>query len=299
MKRNLKVIAAACLLLFVGDSLAQATDEDRESLRLAALEALISAPPERALPIVDKVLAGDHSEELKERALFILSQLDSPEAQSRLMSFARDGQGEVRLEAIRMVGISGDEQAMSGLAEIYSNGDSDTREAVLEAYLIADDEDAVFAIAAATEDEDEFSSAVEMLGAMGATDKLRNLRERAGLSQSLIEAYAISGDAETLRQLALDDSDPETQQHAIEGLGIIGGDDVGGLLVDIYRSSESADVREAAIEGLMIAGDDAGMLELYRIAATSDEKQQIMEMLVAMDSKEVWDLIDAAFEGLL
>ncbi|MDJ0710918.1 MAG: HEAT repeat domain-containing protein [Woeseiaceae bacterium] len=299
MKRNLKVIAAACLLLFVGDSLAQATDEDRESLRLAALEALISAPPERALPIVDKVLAGDHSEELKERALFILSQLDSPEAQSRLMSFARDGQGEVRLEAIRMVGISGDKQAMAGLAEIYSNGDSDTREAVLEAYLIADDEDAVFAIAAATEDEDEFSSAVEMLGAMGATDKLRNLRERAGLSQSLIEAYAISGDAETLRQLALDDSNPETQQHAIEGLGIIGDDDVGELLVDIYRNSKSADVREAAIEGLMIAGDDAGMLELYRIAATSDEKQQIMEMLVAMDSKEVWDLIDAAFEGLL
>ena len=299
MKRNLKVIAVACLFLFAGDSLAQATGEDSESLRIAALEALISAPPERALPIVDKVLAGDHSDELKERALFILSQLDSPEAQSRLMSFARDSQGEMRLEAIRMIGISGDAQAMSGLAEIYSSGDSDTREAVLEAYMIADDSESVFAIAAATQDEDEFANAVEMLGAMGASDKLRDLRERAGLSESLIEAYAISGDAETLRQLALDDSDPETQQHAIEGLGIIGGDDVGELLVDIYRNSQSAAVREAAIEGLMIADDDAGMLELYRIAATSEEKQQILEMLVAMDSKEVWDLIDAAFEGLL
>jgi len=299
MNRNLKVIAIACLFLFAGDSLAQSTDEDRENLRLAALEALISAPPERALPIVDKVLAGDHSDELKERALFILSQLDSPEAQSRLMSFARDSQGEMRLEAIRTIGISGDDRALTGLAEIYTSGDSDVREAVLEAYLIADDEDAVFAIATSTEDEEEFANAVEMLGAMGATDKLRDLRERAGLSESLIEAYAISGDAETLRQLALDDSDPETQQHAIEGLGIVGGDDVGELLVDIYRNSQSATVREAAIEGLMIAGDDAGMLEMYRIAVTSEEKQQILEMLVAMDSKEVWDLIDAAFEGLL
>ena len=299
MKRNLKVITIACLFLFAGEGLAQSTDDDRESLRLTALEALISAPPERALPIVDKVLAGDHSDELKERALFILSQLDSAEAQSRLMSFARDGQGEMKLEAIRMVGISGDEQAMSGLAEIYSNGDSDTREAVLEAYLIADDEDAVFAIAAATEDEDEFANAVEMLGAMGATDKLRNLRERAGLSESLIEAYAISGDAETLRQLALDDSDPEIQLHAIEGLGIAGDDGVGELLVSIYRDSESEDVRDAVIHGLMIADDDGAMLELYRSASTSAEKQQILELLVAMDNEEVWNLIDEALEGLL
>ncbi|MDJ0748385.1 MAG: HEAT repeat domain-containing protein [Woeseiaceae bacterium] len=299
MKRNLKIIAAACLLVFAGEGLAQSTDEDREELRLAALEALISAPAERALPIVDKVLAGDHSDELKERALFILSQLDTPEAQSRLMSFARDGQGELKLEAIRMIGISGDGQAMSGLGDIYRNGDRDTREAVLEAYLIADDEDAVFAIASSTEDEQEFSNAVEMLGAMGATDKLRDLRERAGLSESLIEAYAISGDAETLRQLALDESDPATQQLAIEGLGIVGDEGVGELLVSIYRDSESEDVRDAVIHGLMVADDDGAMLELYRGAATSAEKQQILELLVAMDNEEVWSLIDEALEGLL
>ncbi len=299
MKRNLKIVAALFALMFASDGLAQSADEDREELRLAALEALISAPAERALPIVDKVLAGDHSEELKERALFILSQLDTPEAQSRLMGFAREGQGELKLEAIRMVGISGDGQAMSGLEDIYRNGDSDTREAVLEAYLIADDEDAVFAIASSTEDEEEFSNAVEMLGAMGATAKLRELRERAGLSESLIEAYAISGDSETLRQLALDKSDPDTQQLAIEGLGIVGDDGVGELLVSIYRDSESEDVRDAVIHGLMIADDDGAMLELYRSAATSAEKQQILELLVAMDNEEVWNLIDEALEGLL
>ncbi|MDJ0749170.1 MAG: HEAT repeat domain-containing protein [Woeseiaceae bacterium] len=299
MKRNFKVIAMSCLLLFASDGLAQSDDDAGEDLRIAALEALISAPPERALPIVDKVLAGDHSEELKERALFILSQLDAPEAQSRLMSFAREGRGEMQLEAIRMIGISGDDDTIGELAEIYRSGNAETREAVLEAYLIADDEDAVFAIAATTDDENEFANAVEMLGAMGATGKLRDLRERAGLSESLIEAYAISGDAESLRQLALDDSDPEIQQQAIEGLGIIGDDDVGELLVSIYRDSESEDVREAVIHGLMIADRDDAMLELYRSAATSGEKRQILEMLVAMGSDEVWNLIDQALEGQL
>lgn len=296
MKRNLKAIAISCLLLFASDGLAQQGGEYGEEDRMAALAALINAPADRALPIVDKVLAGDHSEELKERALFILSQLDAPEAQSRLMSFAREGQGEMQLEAIRMIGISGDGDAIAGLAEIYRSGNADTREAVLEAYLIADDEDAVFAIAASTDDENEFANAVEMLGAMGATGKLRDLRERAGLSESLIDAYAISGDAESLRQLALDDSDPEIQQQAIEGLGIIGDDDVGELLVSIYRDSESDDVREAVIHGLMIADHDDAMLELYRDAATSAEKRRILEMLVAMGSDEVWNLIDQALE---
>lgn len=298
MKRSLKVIALTCLLLLAADGLAQSNDDDSEDLRIAALEALISAPAERALPIIDKVLAGDHSDDLKERALFILSQLDSSEAQSRLMGFAREDRGEMQYEAIRMIGISGDEQAMASLAEIYRSGNADTREAVLEAYLIADDEDAVFAIAASTEDENEFANAVEMLGAMGATNKLRDLRERAGLSESLIEAYAISGDAETLRQLALDKSDPETQQMAIEGLGIIGDDDVGELLVGIYRDSDSEGVRDAVIHGLLIAGHDDGMLELYRSAATSAEKRQILELLVAMDNEEVWTLIDEALEGM-
>jgi hypothetical protein len=56
MKTNLQLALCAALLLLATGSLAQT--DDTESLRMAALEALISAPPERALPIVDKVLAG-------------------------------------------------------------------------------------------------------------------------------------------------------------------------------------------------------------------------------------------------
>ena len=69
--------------------------------------------------------------------------------------------------------------------------------------------------------------------------------------------------------------------------------------MSIYRDSESEDVRDAVIHGLMIADDDGAMLELYRSAATSAEKQQILELLVAMDNEEVWNLIDEALEGLL
>src|SRR5210317_368101 len=153
MKTISKLAFAAALLFLATGSLAQTDDAD--DLRMAALEALITAPPERALPIVDKVLAGNHGSELKERALFILSQMDTPESQSRLLAYADDSEGELQIEAIRMIGIGGDEDALARLGGLYSGGDKDVREAVLEAYLISGDKQAVFDIAANTQDEDE------------------------------------------------------------------------------------------------------------------------------------------------
>lgn len=295
---NLSRLAlGAALLLLATGSLAQTETTDDESFRMTALEALITAPAERALPIVDKVLAGNHSADLKERALFILSQMETPESQARLLAFANDGQGELQVEAIRMIGIGGDQDAIASLGGIYRGGNADVREAVLEAYLIADEATAVFEIAANTDDESEFSDAVQMLGAMGAHKELRELRGRAGLSESLIEAYAISGDAESLRELAMDDSNPEMQKRAIESLGIVGGDDVNQTLVDIYGNAANDDIKDAALEGLLIAGHDTGVLALYRNANNAVEKRQLLEYLVIMDSEVVWDLIDNALEG--
>ena len=288
-------LGAAILLLATGSSLAQT--DDTESLRMTALEALITAPPERALPIVNKVLSGNHSAELKERALFILSQMETPESQARLLAFANDSQGELQAEAIRMIGIGGDSDTMASLGELYRGGDAEVREAVLEAYLIADDAAAVFEIAANTDDEDEFAEAVQMLGAMGANEELRELRGRAGLSASLIEAYAISGDSESLRELAMDDSNAEMQKRAIESLGIVGGDDVNRTLIEIYGSAANDEIKDSALEGLLIAGHDTGVLELYRNAGNAAEKRRLLEYLVMMDSEAVWDLIDNAFEG--
>jgi HEAT repeat protein len=288
MKTNLQLALCAALLLLATGSLAQT--DDTESLRMAALEALISAPPERALPIVDKVLAGSHSSELKERALFILSQMDTAEAQSRLLAFANDSEGELQAEAIRMIGIGGDDEALAQLGSLYTNGDKNVREAVLEAYLISGNKQAVFDIAANTQDEDEFSDAVSMLGAMGAHEQLRELRSRAGLSESLV-------DSESLRELAMDGSNPEIQLRAIEALGIVGGDDVDQVLVDLYKSTANDDIREAALGGMLIAGHDTGVLELYRNASDPAEKRQLLEYLVLMDSEAVWDLIDNALEG--
>jgi HEAT repeat protein len=291
-----KIILAAVILFAANTSAAQDADES-EQLKLAALEALMMAPPERALPLVTKILAGDHSDEVKSRALFVLSQIDDAQAQSLLLETARTGNAELKGEAVRMIGISGDPAALAGLADIYKTGDADVRESVLQAYMISDDSNAVYEIAVNSTSDEEFDAAVQMLGVMDANEELSKLRDHKGATESLIHAYAISDDFESLHAIAIDASDPEQQLQAIQALGIIGGDEVDKALLEIYRGADSEDAKEAALHGMMISDYDAGVLELYRDSSDPDEKRDLLRMLVIMDSDAALDAIDSAFDG--
>lgn len=299
-----KAVLAVLALLAMSSSLAQSpvsgvsdVVDETELLKIAALEALMSAPPERALPLVSKVLSSNNSNEVKMRALFVLSQIDLPEAQSQLLDIARTGDGELRGEAVRMIGISGDAEALAGLADLYGSGDEEVRDAVLEAYLIAGDKNAVFQIAANTSDAEEFEAAVEMLGVMGAQGELRKLRESSNFTDILIEAFAISGDFDTLRELALDGSDAERQARAIEALGIVGGENVNATLMEIYRGTDVDEIRGAALDGLLISGNEEGVLELYKESDNVQEKRKLLEVLTVMGSDLVLDIIDATLAG--
>jgi HEAT repeat protein len=267
-----KLVIATVALLAMSASLAQTAVSDAEDpnevLKIAALEALISAPPERALPLVIKVLDADNTDEVKERALFVLSQINLPEAQTRLLDVARSSDPELSAEAIRMIGIGGNAEALAGLGDLYSEGDADMRDAVLEAYMIAGDVDAVFAIAENASDAEEFGNAVKMLGVMGAVDKLQALSESSGFTEELIQA-----------------------------LGIAGGDNVNATLMEIYRDAETDDIRHAALEGMMISGYDDGVLELYKESTDINEKRDLLEMLAIMDSDAMMEVIDAALSG--
>ena len=294
LQKVVGIFAVAGLLAWAG---AHAQDNDADELKIAALEALIAAPPERALPAVTRVLQGDNSDEVKESALFILSQIDTPEARNLLLQTARQESGELQEEAIQMIGVSGDPEALRSLRDIYASAGMDVRESILEAFLIADETDAVLQIALQAETDEELDAALEMLAAMDATEELRQVRAQVGVSEGLIEAYAISGDFESLRELAMDTTDPEQQVNAIEAMGIVGGDEANAALVDIYRGADNEDVKEAALDGMVISGYDQGVLELYRASSSNEEKRQLLEYLSVMGSDEIWDIVDAALEG--
>ena len=275
--------------------------KDRESssdddLALAALEGLMAQPSERALPILKRVLAGSQSTVVKQRALFVLSQIDSAEAQQILAQTSRSTDAALRSEAIRAIGIGGDPKALDALKEIYNTGNADVKQEVLQAWLISDHKEAVYQVALNAKTEEEANAAIRILGAMGATEELRKLGDKPNASRGLVEAFAISGDLASLRKIAEGSGDREVRLDAIRKIGIVDSDEARVALREIYTRSNDAEMKEAALQGMMIADDEKGILDLYRTAKTSEEKRALMRMLSTMDGDAALQAIDAALE---
>lgn len=306
MRFLLKTLLVGCLLIGGQTAMSQDSNElsvsEREALIMTALEALLGASPDRALPLAQKVLNGDHSNKIKSRALFVISQIDLPEAQTVLLDYAGSGDPELSEEAIRNIGISGNRENLLALKAIYDDGNQAIKEQVLEAFMIAGETQAVFDIASQAESDEEFEAAVKMLGVMGASDELRQLVRDGATTESLVQAYAISGDAEGLMELARNAAEagnPELQVSAIRSIGVIGDDQASQALMDFYRNSDSAMVKDAALQGLMIAGDETRLLELYRNAQNVNEKRNLLRMLSITGGDAALEAIDEALEGNL
>ena len=71
---------------------------EAEALAIAALRTLMSALPERALPLLERTLRQSQSNLVKARALLVLSQFDTPTARSLLLKSALELQGPLQLE---------------------------------------------------------------------------------------------------------------------------------------------------------------------------------------------------------
>lgn len=268
-----------------------------EALALAAIEGLMSMPPERTLPLIKKVLAGNQSTLVKERAFFVLSQLDIPEANALMLEHAKSTQSPLRTHAIRTIGIGGNKRTIAALMDIYANGDASVKKEVLQAWMIAGSKAEVYQVAANAKTETEATDAIRMLGVMGAKDELRKLGEQKKSSRGLIEAFSISGDLEGLKKIANSPGETSMRIEAIRGIGIIGKDPAKATLREIYTNNSDAQLKDAALQGLLIANDEQGVLNLYRNAKNTEEKRNLLRMLTMMGGDGAMQAIDAALEG--
>jgi hypothetical protein len=294
--RSLYSILTALLLVASGLTFAQKPTE-QEELALAAMEGLMAQPPERALPIIKKVLAGPQTTLIKQRALFVLSQIDSPEAGEILLQTSRSADAALSREAIRSIGIGGNDKSLAGLLEVYKAGTDEVKREVLEAWMIAGRKAEVYQAALNAKSDEEASAAIHMLSVMGAVDELRKLGDRPNASGKLVEAYAISGDLQSLRKIAAGSGDLEVRTEAVQKIGIISNDAARAALHDIYTRSTEREIKDAALQGLLIADDEKGVLALYRAATTPEEKRTLLRMLTMMDGDAALEAIDAALEG--
>jgi hypothetical protein len=67
-------------------------------------------------------------------------------------------------------------------------------------------------------------------------------------------------------------------------------------LREIYTTTTDGDIRDAALQGMLIAGDEQGVLTLYRAAKTNEEKRALLRTLSMIDGDAALQAIDAALE---
>jgi HEAT repeat protein len=269
---------------------------DDEELADIAVEGLLNAPPERALQLLKKVLQSRHSTKVKKRALFVLSQLGSDAALDVVIDAAKSSADpELRAEAIRMLGVSGEDRAIERLREIYAGSrDAEEKRRIIEAWLVADRKDLVLASARNESDAAVRAKAIETLGALEATAELKQLldvTQDAGNRHAIIQALGVAGDEETLAAIAADARQPEdVREQAMQSLGVAG---AGQRLARLYREAGTPALRNAALQGLIVADDSAVVLELYRQARSTDEKKALLRTLTVMGDDTAIDAIEA------
>lgn len=267
--------------------------DEKDELKLYALNGLMQADPEKAVPVLEKFLQAEQSPLLKERALFVLSQSDSPRAREILLDFARNGQPfELRAKAIQMFGIAGEPEDLAVLGSLYRSGSPEVRSAILDAWMIADATAPVLAAAKEEKDAALRGRAIELLGVMDAQNALGELWARESdpaLKRRLLDAFAISGNAEMLAKAARGEKDPALRVKAIQGLGLIDDERAGRELLSIYESSPDPKAKRAVLDGLMLRDDAATLIALFRKETDPALKREIVQKLSMLDSDEAAD----------
>lgn len=174
--------------------------EGDEDLKLMALNGLMQNDPERTLPMLERVLTGSASPQLKERALFVLIQSGSPKARQLVADAARGkiGNPDLQLKAITFLGVFRSKDSLAALSEIARTEKNPAAQL----------------------------KAIEALGLMGrdSAPELRslysaNLDKRA--RRAVLRSLFVQQNAAALVEIARKETDPELKREAVQQLSVM------------------------------------------------------------------------------
>ena len=271
---------------------------DDEDIVETAVEGLMNAPPERALPLLKKVLQSRHSDKVKKRALFVLSQIDEDAALDAVVDVAKTSTDSgLRDEAIRMLGVSGEGRAIERLHDLYKTSkDAAEKRTIIQAWLAADRKDLILAAARDEPDAQVRTEAIQALGAMDASSELKQLFDAthdAPNQRAIIQALGVAGNVPALSAIAQSQQSDTIRIEAIQALGVAGDNGGSAALVQIYAKTNEPPLREAVMQGLLVAGDSEALLQLYRQAKTKEEKQALLRTLTTVGDDAALNAIES------
>jgi HEAT repeat protein len=265
--------------------------EPDEDLKLMALNSLMNSDPERAIPILEKLLQGGQSPKLKERALFVLAQSDSAKARQILLQIARGGSNpDLQMKAINYLGVMGSKENRQVLADLYaSSNDMSVKRAVLRSFMVSGDREHLLQAAKSEKNPDLRVEAIHQLGISGGQSELWQLYQAepsVEVKETILHSMFIGGNGDKLIEVARGEKDVRLRKAAIHSLGLMGGEHTGAALAAMYGSESDPALRGEIVNALFIQGNAKAMVDLARKETNPEMKKTIVSKLSIMGSKD-------------
>ena len=267
-------------------------NEPDDDVKLIALNSLVRADEERALPMLETLLKGTGSPKLKERALFVLAQNGSARARQAVAEIARgNGNPDLQAKALTYLGALGGAETRQTLLEVYkATNNVDVKRSIIRAFTQSGDRDRLLDVARTEPATELRAEAVQQLGILGAHDELWQLYQKEAsndVKRRIIETMFVSRNQDKLIQLLKTESDQELRRSVVRNLGMMPSQQSIDALVAVFAADKDETVRRAVLDGLFSQRNAKALIDLARKETDPQMKRQIVGRLSNLKLPEV------------
>ena len=264
-----------------------------EELKLLAIQSLMNSDPEKAVPLLEKIIMGNYPPKLKDRALFVLSQSGSDKAQQILMGLAKaNNQPDLQKRAIRYMGMNGTRNR-AVLKEIYnSSTDISVKKTIFQAWLMCGCKEDVASLAHTEKNPELRKEAIRYLGMMGGREELLDFYKNSPdveTREAAVGAMLLCGCSHELAEIVQTEKDPGVLDKAINTLGMVGGEESLTALTNLYSTRTDVSMKKKVINALFLHGAGKEMVALARKETNPELKRELIQKMSLMNSPEISD----------
>jgi hypothetical protein len=263
-------------------------------LKLLAVNSLLNNEPDRAVPILEKLLgnggnSGQCGGQILEKGLFVLSQSDSPRARDLMLQIATGKlHPELQGRAIHYIGINGNHDL---LVQIYNGTTSkEAKKAVLHSLGISGGCSELLALSGSERDPDLVKEAIHSMGIAGCKQQLRDLYTKsttADIKRDILHSTIVSGDTELQEKIAHSDPDPAMRAEGVKALGVSGGC---SQLSNMAAEKDPQVLREA-VHAMGVGGCKQQMRDLFEKTTSPDLKRDILHSTIVSGDTELQEKV--------
>jgi TolA-binding protein len=217
--------------------------QNDDELKLLALRGLMRSDPERAVPMIEQVLAGNSSVNVKENALFVLSQSQSPQAKTIIANAAKSSTNpDLQLRAVRYLGAMGGTDNSQILDDIYrTTTDAAVKRTILQGLYSSGNADKLANIARTEKDATLRRSAIRDLGMMNSaktSDMLRAIyaaETTSDFKKDIIGAIYQQKNAAMLVEMAKAEKDPVMKREMVSKLSTMKNKEATDYMLELLK----------------------------------------------------------------